>query len=351
MFDKLSVDLNEAENEEGELLMIDEEKHVGEEDFEEQNYSEGQRDINEKSDNKKKNDVIAFSAFDSILKVNEQYTKVVRDFFKSMEKFDAPFKELQNSMQPVLESFDEIGSFAKNINKRLINIDFKGFHERVQKLLEEIKLKTGELSGHDIYLDIDALENIDLANIHEDLNREKIMRVFEGELDRKVNILLEEPVLVIHKELIRQSYNSYLNKDYIVATMAIYPVIEHFITTWSTHEEGEMDPMQVPLRYTGTRIKKLLEKYEIDNEAFAELEKMFLLNALEGYFKIFIPNIEEFRGGLQRNSTLHGYHDFNSISKTDYIKLIQLLKATLHLKNYSYQVLLGEDDLKNTENR
>lgn len=340
--------LNEADNEKGVSLMRDEEKHASEDDFEEQNDSEGQQDINEKSDDKKTNDVIPSSALDSILKVNEQYTKVMRDFFKSLEKFDAPFKELQNSMQPVLESLDKIGSFAKKLNESLINIDFKGFHERVKKLLEDIKIKTDELSEHDIYLDIDALENIDLANIHVDLNREKIMRVFEDELDSKVNVLLEEPVLVIHKELIRQSYNSYLNKDFIVATMAIYPVIEHFVTTWSTHEDGEIDPMQLPERYTGTRVKKLLKKYEIDNDAFAELEKMFLLNVLEGYIKIFTPHIEEFKSGLQRNSTLHGYHDFNSISKTDYIKLIQLLKATLHLKNYGYQGLLGEDGLKDT---
>lgn len=328
--------------------MRDEEKHESEDGFEEDNDSDGQQDINEKPDDKKKNDVIPSSALDSILKVNEQYTKVMRDFFKSLEKFDAPFKDFQNSMQPVLESLDKIGSLAKKLNESLSSIDFNGFQERVKNLLKDIKIKTDELSEHDIYIDLDVLENIDLANIHEDLNREKIMRILEDELDMKVNVLLEEPVLVMHKELIRQSYNSYLNKDFIVATMAIYPVIEHFVTTWSTHEDGEIDPMQVPKRHTSTRVKKLLEEYEIDNEVFAELEKRFLLNALEGYIKIFTPRIEEFKGGLQRNSTLHGYHDFNSISKNDYIKLTQLLKATLQLKNYGYQGLLGEDNSDDT---
>lgn len=319
--------------------MRDEERHEGEDSFEEENDSNDQEGSIEKLEDKKKDDVIPSSVIDSILKANEQYMRPMRDIYASVDTFIAPFMKLQRSIQPMLESLEKIGNIAKKLNESIEKIDFDKLHEQVKQLLEDIKRNVDDLSEHDIYIDIDELENIDIANINEGLSREKIMRVLEDELEMKIGVLLEEPVLVLHKELIRQSYNSYLNKDFIVATLAIYPVIEHFVTTWSTHENGEIDPLQVPKRKTNTRVKNLLKKHEIGSETFEELEKLFLLNALKGYIKIFALDIKEFRGGLQRNAALHGYHDFNSISNKDYIKLIQLLKATLHLKNYDYKKL------------
>ena len=188
---------------------------------------------------------------------------------------------------------------------------------------------------------MDILESSEFLSISESLAKENVLKVLEDHLEKTINGLMDEPVLILHKELIRQSYISYKSDNFIVATISIYPIIEHFITTWSTHKDGEINPMELPKKYTTTRVKNLMGRYEIDREAFEELEKIFAMNALKGYINIFVPNIQEFKGGLQRNSTLHGYHDYNAISHHDYIKIVQLMKATLQLKNYSYQELLG----------
>lgn len=280
---------------------------------------------------------------ETMLEFNKKYMELMRNFYNSIERISVPIQNLQKSMSPILAYLETVGNIAKQMQEKLNQFDFSKFHQRIQELLEVIERNIEELSEEDIYIDMDVLDSSEFLSISESLAKENVLKVLEDQLEKTINRLMDEPVLILHKELLRQSQNSYTSNNFIVATMSIYPIIEHFITTWSTHKDGEINPMELPKKYTATRVKNLMHRYEIDREAFEELEKIFAMYALKGYINIFLPSIQEFKGGLQRNSTLHGYHDYNTISKYDYIKIVQLLKATLQLKNYSYQELLGGD--------
>lgn len=280
---------------------------------------------------------------EAILELNKKYMELMRNFYKSIERISVPIQNLQESMRPILNTLETVGNIAKQMQEKLNQFDFSKFHQRIKELLEDIERNIEELSEEDIYIDTDVLESSEFLSISESLAKENVLKVLEDQLEKTINRLMDEPVLILHKEVLRQSHNSYASNNFIVATMSIYPIIEHFITTWSSHKDGEINPMELPKKYTVTRVKNLMQRYEIDREAFEELEKIFVMYALKGYINIFVPSIQEFKGGLQRNSTLHGYHDYNTISKYDYIKIVQLLKAALQLKNYSYQELLGGD--------
>lgn len=62
---------------------------------------------------------------------------------------------------------------------------------------------------------------------------------------------------------------------------------------------------------------------------------MFAQSVLRMYEKTFVSIPEQLNKELNRNSITHGFHDYDSITQEDVLKLFQLLKAALILKYVS----------------
>src|SRR5699024_5842585 len=81
------------------------------------------------------------------------------------------------------------------------------------------------------------------------------------------------------------------------------------------------------------RLYNKVEKINKEEEDAEEFIKVFARSVLRMYEKTFVTSSNEPSKELNRHSIAHGFHDYDSIEKIDILKLFQLLKSSLILKN------------------
>ncbi|ADC52351.1 hypothetical protein BpOF4_21779 (plasmid) [Alkalihalophilus pseudofirmus OF4] len=305
------------------------------------NDSNNNEDRNEKDSIKENNrDWRVINHQDFLSQHSLRMAEYVSELTRPLTTFSEPFYSMIDKMTEPLRNIEQLGEM---VNNSLNSIDFDQISDSLRDLLQWTKDSLDELNKEDIYVDIELLDKMNFVELEEQMNKDYLLSIIEDNLEDTIQKLINEPEFSIHKKLLTQTYKCYLKEDFIVAALPIYAVIEHFITNWIHSTDGHVDPMSHPKRGVKSRVGNMMKKYNSSEKEIETIERIFAISVLRGYEKIFFTNINKFAGGLHRNSSLHGYHDYESISKFEYLKLIQLLKATLMLRGYSYKDLTGED--------
>ncbi|MGG0225727.1 hypothetical protein [Bacillus toyonensis] len=234
----------------------------------------------------------------------------------------------QRALKQSIDNSQIFKEFNANIKEMMDSIDWEAIDARIAKKLKRIDNLLQELEKEFLCLDMEIFDALEGEKVTQD-----ILEYINQNLETYVEVITRDPIYELHETLIKETYEAYKGGLYKLCVMPLFAAFEHVIATWS---DGKINTnlvsvRQKPERYRVTSIKP--EKYiDIEQEQYI---KVFSLSVLRMIGKIFVGVPKDLCQELNRNSIAHGYHDYDSITKEDILKLFQLLKSTLVLRNFN----------------
>ncbi|MDP7979132.1 hypothetical protein [Bacillus multifaciens] len=247
-----------------------------------------------------------------------------------------PLIQVQKNAQTMVEMSKRLQSFMdmqeniKKIVETFNNIDLSSIRDKVaEEITETSELLIKQEEGF-WCLDIDILNVMG----DKELTEEGLSDYIERNLETYIAEIVQDSMYELHITLIQETYEAYKGGFYKLCVMPLFAAFEHVFTSWyaGTINKDAVLVKQKP------RVFKLYN--EIKNKEYSEVEQehlinVFVLSIIRTYKNTFIKIPDELCQKLNRNSIAHGFHDYDSITKVDILKLFQLLKATLILRSVS----------------
>lgn len=156
----------------------------------------------------------------------------------------------------------------------------------------------------------------------------------DSKLDQYIQEITSDPIYALHASLIRETYQAYQTGYYKLCTFPLFSSFEHVIALWS---EGKISKERIKVveKPQKRRLYKRIQELIHENNVQEEVIKVFVLSVLRTYLKMFVPIPDQLNQELNRNSIVHGYHDYDSITQKDVLKLFQLIRSTQMIKYIS----------------
>ncbi|PEZ20319.1 hypothetical protein [Bacillus cereus] len=260
--------------------------------------------------------------------------KRIQEQFKPIQEQLKPIQEIQKRIQeqfkPILEMqkriqeqyqplFEQINKY-RNINWDILDLD----------AAEELKQIDSVLIEHEKeYWCLDM--KIAASIVKGDLKEENLSKYVEDNLEAYVAEIIQNPIYEIHTTLIEEAYEAYKIGLYKLCIMPLFAAFEHVIAFWfKGNITKEMVSIKSNPKIWGLHNKIKPEEYrELEVE---QIKEIFAASVLNTFKKTFIKGTDELGTNLNRNSIAHGFHDYNTLSKVDALKLFQLLKSALILQ-------------------
>lgn len=246
-----------------------------------------------------------------------------------------PMIEAQNSayeyMRPLIEAHERVYKQIQPIIEMYNTIDWDSMREAVAIQLKEIEGILFEYEKDYWCLDIDSMSVL----IDEENTNFNLVEYVDEKLELYVQELIKDPMYKLHATLIEETYTAYKAGLYKLCVMPLFATFEHVIALWYM---GKIQGEEISVNQR-PEVKKLYYKIKPEkyNEDFdveqVTLKTIFALPILRFYKSTFVRIPKELCQGLNRNSIAHGYHDYDSLTKEDILKLFQLLKSSLILKD------------------
>ncbi|MGG3727448.1 hypothetical protein ABET23_11130 [Bacillus wiedmannii] len=264
--------------------------------------------------------------YDSMQPALQMYERMEKTY-NSMELTLQMYERMEktyNSMQPALQMYERIQSAINKFN----TIDWNSIRDLVADQIKE----TGELllkQEADFWcLDIDILNDIN----DKDLTADTLSEYVEKNLEVYIEEIIRNPMYELHMTLIKETYEAYKGGFYKLCVMPLFAAFEHVLSSWYA---GTIKKDMVSVKHK-PKVYRLYNN--IKPEEYTEIEQrhlinVFVLSILRTYKNTFVKIPDELCQELNRNSIAHGFHDYNSITKVDVLKLFQLLKSALILKS------------------
>lgn len=263
-----------------------------------------------------------------INEIQKQFIASVQPVIDLRRKLIEPITEMQKQISEALRPFTQITEAINQLTEPLKGIDWDALSKAAAERLKEIDAFLKEQEDNLWCIDVDlldALENEEVSHYTD---------YIDSKLDEYVLEITSDPIYELHASLITETYEAYRAGYYKLCTFPLFSTFEHIVASWYegniTEEEiaVNLKPKQKRLYY---KIQKLTNE-ENGQEGFI---KVFAQSVLRMYEKTFVSIPEQLNKELNRNSITHGFHDYDSITQEDVLKLFQLLKAALILKYVS----------------
>ncbi|HDR6388575.1 MULTISPECIES: hypothetical protein [Bacillus cereus group] len=238
--------------------------------------------------------------------------------------------------QPVIDMHDSfienMGVFSEmneHITGLMNIIDWESISDAAAERIKEIDMLLKEHEENFWCLDFEILDAVE----EDEMDQEHISEYVSKNLDSYVEEIVKDPMYELHATLIQETYEAFKGGYYKLCAMPLFAAFEHVLATWG---DGNINADMVSVRQKPIifRVTKAIspEKYsEIEEEQFT---KVFSLSVIRMLHKTFVGVPKELCQELNRNSIAHGFHDYDAITKTDILKLFQLLKSTLVIKYF-----------------
>ena len=243
-------------------------------------------------------------------------------------------------VKPFIEAGKKIAdNFGGAILKLSQQFDFSRLDEYINEIHDNVLSQSAEMIQENIFPNIDLLKTIGFDEMDDKYNAEWVLQWMYRNLDNKVHALVsDEECFGATTTLISQSYESYKSENYAVGFIALYPVIDAFVSHWDNSKDGSVVIKGGKLKSIRKNRKdeiKLGHQGFIDSldpvegYAFDILYGMYALRAFTDVYS------EGGHRGFQRHHAMHGSLDYSIIQKEDYVKLFFFLYAVYHLKGIS----------------
>ncbi|MBE1556292.1 hypothetical protein [Sporosarcina limicola] len=247
------------------------------------------------------------------------------EYQKQMARAVMPMVELQEKIVESMKPIFEMNTRIKELFEPLANIDWRALSDAAA---ERIKYTDGQLKEYGELLwclDIETLAVVEEKQV----GIEDLPKHIKESLPEYIEEVLGDPMFALHSSLIKETYAAYNSGYYKLCIFPLFAVFEHIINSWfdgNIQGESILITKRPQGRRYHTKINKLVDG-DKGNELNAYI-KVFAFSVLRVYLKTFETFGDEPNKELNRHSVAHGFHDYDSITETDVLKLFQLLKAT-----------------------
>ncbi|PFJ07591.1 hypothetical protein COI88_02065 [Bacillus cereus] len=255
-----------------------------------------------------------------IKKIVQQHFKPMQEMQKIVQQHFKPMQEMQKRIQEQYQPlFEQINKY-KSINWDILN----------QAVAEELKQIDRILVEHEKeYWCLDM--KIATSIVNGNVTVENLSKYVEDNLEAYVAEIIQNPMYEIHVSLIEEAYEAYKIGLYKLCIMPLFAAFEHVIAFWF---KGNITKEMISVK-SNPNVRRLYSKIKPDEYRELEVEqinKIFAASVLRTFQNTFIKGSDELETNLNRNSIAHGFHDYNTLSKVDALKLFQLLKSALILQ-------------------
>ncbi|PDZ49172.1 hypothetical protein CON07_23355 [Bacillus sp. AFS094611] len=274
------------------------------------------------------------------LEVQKQYSTMLEQYkpmldiqeqYKSLFKTDTYIVDMQKIAQeqisPIIEVQKQIYNQIKSVLDIYSNVDWDSMSRAAEEELREIDRKLIENEEEYWCLDIEVMT----AMLNGEVTQDTLSEYIENNLEEYIEKITINPIYEIHSSLIQEAYEAFKVGLYKVCIMPLFAAFEHVIAFWF---KGHITKEKVSVK-SNPDVRRLYNKIDPDKYYAIDVEqykKIFASSVLRTYRNTFVTGPKELGKTLNRNSIAHGFHDYNSLSKLDALKLFQLLKSTLVLR-------------------
>ncbi|MBN8203891.1 hypothetical protein C1N70_24810 (plasmid) [Cytobacillus firmus] len=270
-------------------------------------------------------------------KMRKLYQPIIVPQQELMKKYEPMLDAQQRIVSilgPYFEAQSRIQQTLEKVYAPLKNIDWEGIKEAAAERLKELDQLLREQENSNWCLDVDLMDSIDEGEIE----LKELSNHVDANLDGIVKELIAEPIFKLHTSLIDESYSAYKSGLYKLCAFSLFAAFEHVIASWY---DGNLtkENISVDKKPKARKLYRRIESIAKNEKEQDEFIKVFALSVLRMYQKTFSFIPEQLNKELNRNSIAHGFHDYNSITKTDILKLFQLLKASTILELISVDEL------------
>lgn len=251
--------------------------------------------------------------FQTIVKMQQTIAESVAPMLKSV-------MEIQQSVQPIIE---QIGKFVSSINWSKLQDAIK---QRLQHYEEFMSIYDKECWAMTPEM-LDAFED-------EEYSVTEIEKYVEDHLNEYIMFFQEDPLYNKNKLLIQEAYELFKREFYMHCAFSLLAIFEEILNTaFSIYELGK--DVKINNRRPDLFIKT--QDYIKSNEERLAFNILFFRRVYNVYNIIFKPHWEDHPDQINRNWIAHGKYNYESITKTDILKLFQLLKASSILNEISFE--------------
>ena len=257
--------------------------------------------------------------------INEQ----LKLYYNTKDIFQ-PVIEKMSEVKQITKPFQEMVEKLSKLIEPLKNIDWEKLADYASEKLEETNDLILRFEKDLWCIDIDLLDYFS----DKDITAEKIETYVENNLDDYVETMIEEPMFSLHTTLLTETLEAYKNGHYRLCSFSLLSIFEYIISSWfkGNIKVGEVLLHENPHVY---RLYNRIEKISKKDEEQKEFFRLFVQTIIRIYLNIFEKEHEVGSKKLNRHSIVHGIHDYNTIDKTDILKLFQLLKSCFILREIS----------------
>ncbi|MDZ5609603.1 hypothetical protein U2I54_21725 [Bacillus pseudomycoides] len=262
-------------------------------------------------------------------KQNQQTIDVAKSWYEQNQQMIDVAKSWREQMRPIIEAQSAMREQIQTIIEIGNNIDWDLMREVVAEQIKE--LEDILVEQEEIYwcLDMDTATAI----VNGEITKDDLSEYVDKNLESYVTEIIQDPIYELHATLIQETYEAYKVGFYKLCAMPLFAALEHVVALWYLGYIKE-DRVFVNHKPNVRGLKKKIDPEKYNYIEKENLNKIFALSVFRIYRKAFDDIPEQLSQELNRNAIAHGYHDYDSLSKTDVLKLFQLLKSTLILKSF-----------------
>ncbi|WP_257206144.1 hypothetical protein [Bacillus thuringiensis] len=257
-----------------------------------------------------------------IFDAQEVWHEKMKPIFDAQEAWHekmSPIIEIQNSMhekiQPIIEMYNKI--------------DWDLLREAVAEEIKE--LEDILVEQEEIYWCLDI--GTATAIVNGEIAKDDLSEYMDENLESTITKIVQDPIYELHATLIQEAYEAYKVGFYKLCAMPLFAALEHVVAMWYLgYIKEEMILVNQYPNIGGLKYKINPDKFnhvELEN-----LNRIFVFSVFRTYRKLFDDIPDQLSQKLNRNAISHGYYDYDSISKTDILKLFQILKSAMILKSF-----------------
>lgn len=257
------------------------------------------------------------------IKIQTSMYDKLKPIVDAQRRIYKPYIELQRRIK-------EMSRTIERITAPLNSIDINEIGKAVSEKIKEIDDLLKEKEEYLWCLDIDILDALE----YEEITNSTLEIYVDESLDQYIEDIISDPIYALHASLIRETYEAYKAGYYKLCSFSLFAAFEHVIASWYEGNISE-EEISINVKPKARRLYQKIERLTENEQAQRGFIKIFAQSVLRIYKKTFVFFSDELNTELNRNSIAHGFHDYDSITKTDILKLFQLLKASLILKDIS----------------
>ncbi|PGM89356.1 hypothetical protein [Bacillus cereus] len=238
------------------------------------------------------------------------------------------FSKTLNALIPKVNQ--SLLTISQTIIKTLNDIDWEAVNYDLEENAKETDAILQRFEQDFWCLDMEMYCDLEDGHISVD----QISGYVEDRIELYIEEIGKDPIYELHSTLIKETYEAYKAGLYKMCAFPLLATFEYIISSWYS---GNIKADRVSM----TKTKKVERLYDqIKPEKFRDVDedlmfKTFALSVLRMFKKLFKTR----KKGFNRHLIMHGFHDYDSLTKIDILKLFQLLKSAIILRFFDLDKL------------